>query len=178
MLCICLVSSLGIPGVFGAQAAQEPQDVYGKEQMVLEAIRSTRKSIHVVAPRLIAEPIFAELLIRHKSRTKENKIVGLEIMAGDANLGDRFARMGVSVWASPRLANGPEVLIIDQRMVIKNFNSLKAAEAVSDPVLAKRQVKLIKKDRKSSEKIRAYAKKSKWWWVLRFFFSPYSDGHS
>jgi len=127
----------------------------------------------VVAPGPIAEPIFAELMIRHTSRNKDNKLVSLEIMAGDSDTGVRFARMGVLTWASTRFANGQEILIVDKNMVIKNFNPPKVPQAIKDLALAKQQIKAIKKDRKSSEKIRGYGKKSNWWWVARILFFPH-----
>jgi len=174
-LCICCACALGavVPNALGGQAAQKPQVAVSKEQMVLDAIRDAKKSIYVVAPGPIAEPIFAELMIRHASRTKDNKTVALEIMAGDSDTGIRFARMGVPTWASARFANGQEMLIIDQSVIIKNFNSSNSPQTINDPALAKRQRKAIKKDRKSSEKIRGYGKKSKWWWVARILLYPH-----
>jgi len=167
-LCICCACALG------GLAAQEPQEANSKEQMVLEAIRSAKKSIYVVAPGPIAEPIFAELVIRHASRTKDNKTVALEVTTGDSDLGARFVRMGALTWTNHRFAIGQEMLIIDQSTVIKNFNSPKTPQAINDPALAKNQIKAIKKDRKSSEKLKP-AQESKWWWIARMkiLFFPY-----
>jgi hypothetical protein len=171
MLCIYCACALGL----GGQTTQAPQQANSKEQMILEAIRGAKKSIYVVAPGPIAEPFFAELVIRQASRTIDNKTVALEVTTGDSELGTRFARMGIVTWASPRFANGAEVLVIDRSVVIKNFSSPKSPQAINDPALAKKQIKAIKKDRKSSEKIRGYGKKSKWWWVARILFFPYRD---
>jgi hypothetical protein len=172
MLCIYCAWVLGLGGLM----AREPQQAISREQIILEAIRGAKKSIYVVAPGPIAEPIFAELVIRHASRTIDKKTVALEVTTGDSDLGTRLARLGIGTWASPRFANGPEMLVIDRSVVIKNFNSPKAPQAINDPALAKKQIKAIKKDRKSSEKIRGYGKKSKWWWAARILFFPYYDG--
>jgi len=158
--CVCALGVLGV--ALDAQSEQEPQQASGQEQldqqeqMVFNAIRSARESIYIVAPKPIPEPIAAELIIKYKLpaetfRTKK-WIDVLEVMTADSQTAARFSKVA-PVWVNPKYANEPEMLIIDENTILKNFTSPSSAETIDDPILAKRHISELKKARKSSKKI-------------------------
>jgi hypothetical protein len=150
--CVCALAALGV--ALDAQSGQEQLDQ--QEQMVFNAIRKAVKSIHIIAPRPIPEPIAAELIIKYKLPSEafktNNRIDTLEVMTGDSQTAARFSNV-VLVWVSPKYANEPEMMIIDECIILKNFTSPSSAETIDNPVLAKNRVSELKKNRKSSEKI-------------------------
>jgi hypothetical protein len=158
--CVCALGALGV--TLDAQSGQEPQQAMSQEQldqqeqMVFNAIRKAVKSIHIIAPKPIPEPIAAELIIKYKlpseSFRRNNRIDTLEVMTADSQTAARFSKV-VLVWVSPKYANEPEMLIIDECIILKNFTSPSSAESIDDPTLAKHRISELKKNRKSSEKI-------------------------
>ena len=158
--CTCTLVGIGI--ALDAQVEQEPQRTNSQEQldqqeqMVFSAIRKADKSIHVVAPGPIPEPIAAELIIKYKLPSEafrtNNRVDTLEVMTADSQTAARFSKAAL-VWVNPKYANEPEMLIIDECIVLKNFTSPSSVEAIDDPVLAKHRISELKRNRKSSEKI-------------------------
>jgi len=158
--CVCALAALG--GALDAQSGQEPQQTMSQEQldqqeqMVFNAIRKAVKSIHIIAPKPIPEPIAAELIIKYKLPSEtfrtNNRIDTLEVMTADSQTAARFSKVAL-VWVSPKYANEPEMLVIDECIILKNFTSPSSAESIDDPALAKHRISELKKNRKSSEKI-------------------------
>ncbi|MDR2560847.1 MAG: hypothetical protein LBC63_03635 [Holophagales bacterium] len=158
--CVCTLSTLGVAldaqGGQGPQQANSQEQLDQQEQMVFNAIRNANKSIHVVAPKPIPESIAAELIIKYKLPSEtfrtNNKIDTLEVMTADSQTAARFSKAAL-VWVNPKYANEPEMLIIDESIILKNFTSPSRVEAIDDPTFAKHRVSELKKNRKSSEKI-------------------------
>jgi hypothetical protein len=118
--------------------------------MVFEAIRNADASIHVVAHRPIPESITAELTIRFKlpmGSLGNRRFIALEIMSVNADSAVRFSRMGAPVWVNPKYANWPEMIIIDESVILKNFASPSDLEVIEDSSLAMRHISELKKDR-------------------------------
>ena len=161
-LCICCACALGTLGVaLDAQSGQEPlqaishEQLDQQEQLVFDSIRKAVKSIHIIAPRPIPEPIAAELIIKYKlpaEKFRTNKWIDtLEVMTADSQTAARFSKVAL-VWVNPKYADEPEMLIIDERIILKNFTSPSSVESIDDPDLAKQRVSELKKIRKSTEK--------------------------
>jgi len=154
ILCICGVCARGVIGGRNVLAAQEPQQASNQEQneqqeqQILEAIRSSNESIYVVASKPMPESIAAELLIRGSRKLQSKRqAIDLELMAATEEVAARFVRFEVPTWINPKYAVGPEMMVIDERIVLKHFASPSNFEAIDDPVFAKGQISELKKGR-------------------------------
>jgi len=68
--------------------------------------------------------------------SKKGSFFSLEVMTGDANSAAPFARAEVPVWVGPKYADASEMLIIDEKIVLKNFSSPSKVEVIEDPAVA------------------------------------------
>jgi hypothetical protein len=167
LLCLCMC----LCGAFACHA-QYPE-LEPKEIEVLGIIRSAQKSMHVRIADSISAPIITELEIRRRYRAKGENRRKLEIMTGDTLNVARLMRAGASVWVNKEYAAKPEVLVVDESIVIIGFNNPYSQEIINDPALAKSYIDELKNTRRASKRMRQKAQQNVGWKLLGSLLAPW-----
>jgi len=163
-VCFCVL------GICRAQTIQELDD-----GGVAGLVRSASKSIYVRTHGSIPEPIFSELAIRHNFYSRRKQFKGysgftrVQVMTGDARPLMPLIRADVPTWVNEKHQAMTEILVIDEAIVVTDFNSDKP-EIIHDPLLAANYARDLRKGRKLSDKIYNDARERVEWWVPLYHF--------